>query len=142
MGFKQILGRMSEEEGLVSYSGEGLCFIFQGLEISNRTKPESSEFAQRESVSGVFPDLFRILLRNCLAELLAPSILALPNVHFGNRKTQLVWDQVRQDNYIDSLMTRCEYWEVLSPPSVYSVRGFPYMFIDCFSCLCLVQFGL
>ena len=37
---------------------------------------------------------------------------------------------------------RYEYWEILSPPSVYLNREFPYIFVYCFSCRCLVELGL
>ena len=42
----------------------------------------------------------------------------------------------------DKIATRYEYWEVLSPPSVYLNREFPYIFVYCFSCRYLVELGL
>ena len=42
----------------------------------------------------------------------------------------------------DKTTTRYEYWEVLSPPSVYFNREFPYIFVYCFSCRYVVELGL
>ena len=44
--------------------------MFQGLGISDRTRPGNSEFAL--SVFGVFPDLFWTLVRICLTVLGVP----------------------------------------------------------------------
>ena len=44
--------------------------------------------------------------------------------------------------HFDKRTPRYEDWEVLSPLSVYFKREFPYVFVYCFSCRCLVELDL